>query len=224
VTQSIEVTNPGIFSVQIINAAGCITEGTTQVFDARPPVDLGPNITVCEGESIVLDSNVPVATNPPNDFTWFIDGASQGSGPNPTYEVDTGTPGTFEYIVNVVDGLTGCFGTDTVLVTINATPSVTYEVSQSSCGLADGQINVLTPDPLAGLTVAYFDDSSSPIGTGSASPLIAAGVYTLVVTDNISACAQDYAISLTDSIVGFNIDMAVPRQDCAGDTPGCATV
>jgi gliding motility-associated-like protein len=218
VTQSIEVTNPGIFSVQIINAAGCITEGTTQVFDARPPVDLGPNITVCEGESIVLDSNVPVATNPPNDFTWFIDGASQGSGPNPTYEVDTGTPGTFEYIVNVVDGLTGCFGTDTVLVTINATPSVTYEVSQSSCGLADGQINVLTPDPLAGLTVAYFDDSSSPIGTGSASPLIAAGVYTLVVTDNISACAQDYAISLTDSIVGFNIDMAVPRQDCAGDT------
>lgn len=215
-TQSIQVTSPGIFSVQIINAAGCVSEDTTQVFDGRPPVDLGPNITVCQEDSIVLNTGLPSTANPPNDFTWYIDGVSQGTTQSGIYTVDTSTPGIFEYIVNVVDGLTGCIGEDTVLVTINPTPQAAYTVTNSTCGNPDGQINITSP--LTDLTAEYFDATSTSLGTGAASPLIPAGAYTLIVTGNISACAQDYVVSVVDTDATFTIDLVNPRPDCSGDT------
>jgi PKD repeat protein len=214
-TQSIDVTSPGIFTVQIINAAGCITDDTTQVFDGRPPVDLGPNVTICQGDSLVLNAGLPVA-NPPNVFTWYIDGVNQGGGQSNIFTVDSDNTGTFEYRVNVVDGLTGCVGEDTVIVTVNPSPQATYDVTNATCGNADGQINITSP--LTDLSAEYFDATSTSLGTGAASPLIPAGTYTLILTDNISACTQDYAISVVDDIIAFNIDLAIPRQDCEGDS------
>jgi gliding motility-associated-like protein len=214
-TQSIQVTSPGIFSVRIINAAGCVSEDTTQVFDGRPPVDLGPNRTICQGDSLVLSAGLPVGT-PPNTFTWYIDGLSQGAGTNNSLTVNTNTTGTFEFIVNVVDGLTACVGEDTVLVTINPTPTATYTVQNSTCGNVDGQITVTSP--LTNLTAEYFDMTNASLGTGAISPLIPAGTYNLVVTDNLSACDQTYAISVVDAIVAFTFDSVTPRQDCGGDT------
>lgn len=212
-TQAITVTLPGDYSVRIINAAGCESEDTTMVFDGRPQVDLGPNITACQGDQLApLNTGLPNG-NPPNTFTWRINGAV-APGNTSTYAIDTSTPGTFEYTVNVIDGLTGCISDDTVMVTINATPTATYTVTNSSCGNANGQINVTSP--LTNLTAEWFDPSSASIGTGAASPLIAAGAYTLVVSDNLSGCSQNYAIPVVDSVVLFTITPTV-MQDCAGD-------
>ena len=213
-TQSIQVTVPGDYSVRIINAAGCESEDTTQVYDGRPPVDLGPNMTICQGDSIPpLSTGLPTGS-PPNVFSWSVNGNPLPD--NTSYlVVDTNTAGVFEYTVNVVDGLTGCINNDTVMVTINPTPIATYAVTNSSCGNVNGQINVTSP--LTNLSAEWFDQASSSIGTGAASPLVAAGSYSLVVTDNISACAQTYPINVIDSVVLFTITPTV-RQDCGGDT------
>ncbi len=212
-TQAIQVTSPGIFTVEIINAAGCVTQDTTQVFDGRPPVNLGPNRTICQDDDLVLSSGLPVGT-PPNTFTWYVDGVNQGAGTNNTFTVDTSTPGTFEFIVNVLDGLTSCVGEDTVLVTINPVPQATYTVQNSSCGNDDGLITVTSP--LTNLTAEYYDQSNTLLGTGSPSPGLFAGVYTLVVRDNISACAQDYDIAIVDDPSGFSITAGAPVISCTG--------
>lgn len=212
-TQSIQVTSPGIFAVEIINAAGCISQDTTQVFDVRPPVDLGPNITICEDVPLTLNSGIAVGT-PANTFTWYIDGVSQGSGTNNTWDVNTSLIGTFEFRVNVIDGLTGCIGEDTVLVTINPLPQATYTVQNSTCGNADGEIEVTSP--LTNLTAEYYDETNVFLGAGATSPLIPAGVYTLTVRDNISACEQDYPVTLVDDPSGFTISVSPPNLTCAG--------
>jgi len=212
-TQQIEVTSPGIFTVQIINDAGCITDDTTQVIDARPPIELGPNITVCQGDSVMLDTGLPVA-NPPNIFTWFIDGVSQGASQNNMWQVDTNNPGTFEYSVNVVDGLTGCIGDDTVVVTINPAPAATFDVTNSSCGNSDGLISVTSP--LTDLTAEYFDRAAASLGIGATSPDIPAGNYTLVVTDNISTCNTDYAVNVIDDPSSFDMSVSMPNLTCGG--------
>lgn len=212
-TQAIQVTSPGIFTVEIINAAGCITQDTTQVFDGRPPVNLGPNRTICQDDDLVLDTGLPVGT-PPNTFTWFINGVSQGAGTNNTFTVDTSTPGDFEFIVNVVDGLTGCVGRDTVLVTINPIPQATYTVANSTCGNDDGEITVTSP--LTNLTAEYYDDSNSLLATGNPSPGLFAGFYTLTIRDNLSACAQDYGITIVDDPSGFTTTAGAPIISCTG--------
>jgi hypothetical protein len=213
-TQSIQVTQPGNYSVRIINAAGCESEDTTQVYDGRPFFDLGPNITICQGDSLPpLNTGLPNGS-PPNTFTWRVNGSLLPD--NTSYlVVDTNTSGVFQYTVDVIDGLTGCINADTVMVMINPTPQATYSVTNASCGNVNGQINVTSP--LTNLTAEWFDQTSTSIGTGALSPLVAAGTYTLVVSDNISACAQNYGISVIDSVVLFTIAPTV-RQDCSGDS------
>lgn len=213
-TQSIQVALPGDYSVRIINAAGCESEDTTMVFDGRPLFDLGPNITICQGDSIPpLDTGLP-GGSPPNTFTWYRDGLNQNSNTS-SLAVDATTPGIFEYAVNVIDGLTGCVNDDTITVTINATPQATYAVTNSSCGNTNGQIDVTSP--LTNLTAEWFDPTNVSIGLGTPSPLIAAGTYTLLVTDNVSLCDVNYTIGVIDSTVLFTITPTV-RYDCSGDT------
>lgn len=213
-TQSIQVVQPGDYSVRIINAAGCESEDTTQVFDGRPLFDLGANMTVCQGDSIPpLNTGLPNGV-PPNTFTWRVNGALLPD--NTSYlAVNSNTSGVFEYTVNVIDGLTGCVNDDTITVTINPTPTATYVVTNSSCGNVNGQINITSP--LTNLSAEWFDPASVSIGTGVTSPLIAAGNYSLVVSDNLSACAETYPINVIDSVVAFTITPTV-RQDCGGDT------
>ncbi len=213
-TQSIQVTLPGDYSVRIINGAGCESEDTTQVFDGRPLFDLGPNITICQGDSIPpLNTGFPDG-DPPNTYSWYRDGLNQNA--NTSYlVVDTNTPGTFLYNVNVIDGLTGCINDDTITVTINPTPQAGYDITNSTCGNSDGQIEV-TSD-LSNLSVEWFDASNTSLGTNAILPLIPAGAYTLVVSDNVSACAENYAITVVDDIVLFTIAQTI-RQDCLGDT------
>ncbi len=213
-TQSIQVTLPGDYSVRIINAAGCESEDTTMVFDGRPLFDLGPNMTICQGDSLPpLDTGLP-SGSPPNTFTWYRDGLNQNSNTS-SLVVDTNTSGIFEYNVNVIDGLTGCVNDDTITITINPTPQATYAVTNSSCGNINGQIDVTSP--LANLTAEWFDPTNVSIGIGTPSPLVAAGAYTLVVTDNVSLCADNQTISVIDSTVLFTITPTV-RPDCSGDT------
>lgn len=213
-TQSIQVTLPGDYSVQIINAAGCQSEDTTQVFDGRPLFDLGPNITICQGDTIPpLDTGLPVGS-PPNTFTWYRDGLNQSSNTS-SLIVDTSTSGIFEYVANVLDGLTGCVNNDTITVTINSTPQATYAITNSTCGNTNGQIDVTSP--LTNLTAEWFDSSNVSIGTGTPSPLVAAGTYSLIVSDNVSLCPVNYTISVVDDIVLFTITPTI-RLDCSGDT------
>ncbi len=212
-TQTIDVTLPGFYSVRTINAAGCESEDTTQVYDGRPPVDLGPNMTICQGDSIPqLSTGLPNG-NPPNTFTWFRNGTNQNSNTS-TLDVNTNVSGVFEYAVNVIDGLTGCVNGDTVIITINATPQAVYDVTNSTCGNADGQIEV-TSD-LTDLSVEWFDDTNASLGNNAILPTVPAGVYTLVITDNISGCSESYAISVVDNPAPFSITPVI-IQECTGD-------
>ncbi|MCG8308033.1 MAG: PKD domain-containing protein [Cytophagales bacterium] len=209
-TQSIQVTLPGDYSVRIINAAGCESEDTIQVFDGRPLFDLGPNITVCQGDSIApLNTGLPNGS-PPNTFTWRVNGNLLPD--NTSFLViDTNTPGIFEYTVNVIDGLTNCINDDTVTVTINPTPQAVYAVTNSNCGNSDGQIEV-TSD-LTNLSVEWFDASNISLGTAPILTSIPAGNYTLVVSDNISGCSRSYSINVVDQNPQFTIAVST--------TPSC---
>lgn len=53
-TQSIEVTDPGIYYVEVFSGTDCSATDTIEVSYYLPPVDLGPNDTICSGSSTTL--------------------------------------------------------------------------------------------------------------------------------------------------------------------------
>ena len=61
-TQSIEVNLPGTYSVTISNSCGSIIDNIILNSLDIPAVDLGPDITICEGSPQVVDATVPNCT------------------------------------------------------------------------------------------------------------------------------------------------------------------
>ena len=192
---------------------GCISSDTIEVFDGRPEMDLGPNIIVCQDDSVGLNTGLP-AGFPPNTFQWSVNGAPLSNN-NFFLIVDTGTPGVFDYRVRVIDGLTGCIAEDSVMITINPTPTAAYTVINSSCGNANGSIEITSP--LTNLGVEWQDNAGGVLGNAALLDLMPAGVYNLFVSDNITGCQNNYAIGVVDSTVNFTIATAV-RNNCDGDS------
>lgn len=54
-TQAIEVTQPGEYYVEVFSGSDCSATDTIQVTYYEPPIDLGPNDTICDGTSLLLE-------------------------------------------------------------------------------------------------------------------------------------------------------------------------
>ena len=137
-SRQVSFSNPGIIDVAIIdNTTGCSSDTLTVLMaDARPPLDLGPDLILCEiGPTITLDSQIPNATH-----AWSIDGVVSGT--NRTFDITTNTPGSFQYTVEVTNSF-GCIGRDTLLVTVQPGPDITVVSNATSgCGNDDGSFDI----------------------------------------------------------------------------------
>ena len=61
-TQTIDVVNPGPYAVTVTNSCGTIIDTVTMISLDVPPVDLGPDITICEGSPQVIDAYIDDCT------------------------------------------------------------------------------------------------------------------------------------------------------------------
>ncbi|HET6992218.1 MAG TPA: PKD domain-containing protein, partial [Bacteroidia bacterium] len=115
-SQTTTVNTSGTYNVQVISPAGCSGFDTVAVtINNQPVVDLGPDTSICGG-SITLD-----AGNPGDSYLWSTFST------NETVNVGGGT-----YFVNVTDP-SGCAGSDTIVVSVNSTPSVSAGSNVSIC-------------------------------------------------------------------------------------------
>ncbi len=104
-----EVTESGEYSVAL-DIDGCEALGSINVeVTANPTVDLGEDISICDGASVTLDASVEGAT-----YEWQ-DGSSEA-----TYTVNGA--GTYSVTVEV----DGCLGTDEVEVSFGELPSLLF--------------------------------------------------------------------------------------------------
>lgn len=105
--QTTSISSTGTYFVQVITPAGCINSDTINVtINNQPVVDLGADTAIC-GSSTILD-----AGNPGSAYLWSTSATTQ------TATVGSGT------ITVLVTDPSGCFDSDTIVVTTNSTPSV----------------------------------------------------------------------------------------------------
>ncbi len=132
-TQTITTTTAGTYFVTVTDTNGCVNSDTIAVsFNANPVVDLGADTTVC-GDAVIMNAQNPGAT-----YLWSTGDTTQQSA-----AVASGV-----YTVMVTDS-NGCSASDTILVTINALPSVVASAAATTVCIDDANV-MLTGTPAAG--------------------------------------------------------------------------
>ncbi|HEY6162284.1 MAG TPA: T9SS type A sorting domain-containing protein [Bacteroidia bacterium] len=169
-TQTISVSSSGTYSVTVTAANGCTATGSVNVTINTPPtVNLGPDVTQCDG-SVTLD-----ALNPGSSYAWSTSETTQ--------TIIAASTGTYSVVVTDANG---CTGMDQVNITINIPPSVNLGNDVTQCG---GSVVVDAQN--AGSTYLWSDNSTTQTITVSSS-----GTYSVVVTD-ASGCTGFDAINIT---------------------------
>lgn len=118
-TQNIVVSSPGVYTVAVTNAFGCIGNGTSTVVEGGGALSPNPtNVLTCQGNSVTLD-----ASNPGSTYLWS-NGAT-------TQTITTGTAGIYD--VTVTD-ISGCSATFSNNVIINPIPVANFSTSNACLG------------------------------------------------------------------------------------------
>ncbi|MGB3586447.1 MAG: hypothetical protein WBA23_07910, partial [Tunicatimonas sp.] len=214
-TNTITATEPGFYNVTVVNADSCISEGEVFVVDNRPPLELPEDFTLCQNEERELDVEIPSPGDP--GYEWIIlDQNDQviTSTNEPVIEVSnlTPDPGVYQYTVTVTDDI-GCFNQDTVVVTILESPEIEGTVTNSECGVPSGeiQLNILS-DPDETYSFVWTDSDGIQVGTTGDITGLAAGVYTVAVSNSIG-CTTTERFAISDANADFTVEVE-PQEGC----------
>ena len=210
-TSSLNNLCQGNYGVTTTDANGCTHE---DIFFITEPTALGVTLNTvnhvsCNGGNNGNASVTAGGGTPPYTYSWSPAGGSLASA--------TGlTAGT--YTVTVTD-VNGC--DFSLNVTVNEPPSLTLFMSSTdaNCGLSNG---TATCSPSGG-TPPYTYAWSPVGGTGSTAINLAAGNYTVTVTD-ANSCIQTSNVSVNNAGSPSLTLQSFTDVLCHGDSTGSASV
>jgi hypothetical protein len=177
-TQSITTGNSGTYVLTVTDQNNLCFESDTVALNANPlpPVTLGNDTAICS-------ANVPVTlTAPAGNFTYqWSDTTSTSMTLNVT---QSGT-----YYVTVTDTATGCFDTDTTMITVNASPAVSLGSDTTFCSASGPITFVATP---GAFDYTWQDQSTNASYTTNTSETI----Y-VTLTDTVNGCEASDTVNVT---------------------------
>ena len=208
---------PGIWSLTVLDAAGCDTTVSFTI-NAPPPLAPTPGSTdvtcagACDGTATVLPMNGGVGGY---TYVWTpAPGAGQGTG--------TATGLCAGPIAVTITDANGCDTTVTFL--INEPPPLDVVASQTdvTCGsLCDGTASVSVSGGTPGYTYNWSPAPGGGQGTANATGLCA-GVYSVTITD-ANGCELVVPFTILDA-VPIELSLQVLPTSCPGVCDGTAGV
>ena len=133
ITMAAPITNT-IFSAAATSLTGCVDSQQIEIIvNPNPAIDLGNDVTICAGDTAYLNA-IGIGTIVwLNNYNLSCDTCS-----NPLAYPDTST----QYIAQITDAF-GCVNYDTILVSVNAKPSISKNISSAIICPGDSiQLNV----------------------------------------------------------------------------------
>ena len=180
--------------VDVMDADGCIASDTAEIFMATSlPINLGNDTAVCDGETVMLDAGYPVTGY---TFSWNTGETT------PTITVNS----TGIYGVEVED-ITGCSGSDSIVVIANLNPTVDLGPDVTVCPDFDSLFTVGSS-----WTTVLWNDAS----TAGDLTVNTAGTYYVDVTDANGCSATDTADF--NFFRGATVDLGSDITICPGTT------
>jgi gliding motility-associated-like protein len=170
-TASIKGYQPGIYWCEVTKQ-GCTFRDSLSITSIKPSpvINLGNDITVCEGTTVTLD-----ATNLNATYLW------QNGSTNPVF--NAALPGTYSVEVN----LNGCKKSDTIKISHNLKPRFSLGSDQTVC---EGSPLILNPVLNSAWQLSWQDGSINPTYT-----ITQPGTYSLTATNNCGSTTDDIVVS-----------------------------
>lgn len=186
-TSSITSLYSNSYTLTVFDNASCSTSSAITL--TSPPsisISFSGNMNICNGSSTTLTISTTGGT-PGYTYNW-TPGASLSS---TTSSVVIATPGSSQtYNVSVTDAL-GCIATDTVMVNVNSTPSLT--LSASSPSICSGNASNLTA---SGADTYFWMPGSMTVASPVVSPTTTT-IYTVTGTNTLTSCSSTNTITVT---------------------------
>lgn len=179
---SITTNTSGNYDVLVTDSiTGCVSRDSISVtVNASPVVNLGSDTAMCGGQ-VTLD-----AQNAGANYVWSTSDSTQ------MITVNT----TGNYYVDVTTGA-GCTDSDTILVTINTIPTVSFTMQATAC--ASDPSFMLTGSPAGGVFTGngVTGNMFSPSGAG-----VGPETITYTYTDGNGCTNSDDAVITVDDCIG----------------------
>jgi PKD repeat protein len=163
------------------------------IFDL-PQVDLGNDIALCEGESVVLDAGSGFA-----NYQWSPAGTEQS--------IELSSEGTYAV---TVENDEGCSASDEIEITVNPLPELSFTDVPENANDGDGSITAVVTNGTEPYTYLWENDEITETIDG-----LHAGNYCLTVTDD-NACTISECHNLASTtpyvIADFEADITEACQ------------
>ncbi len=189
---SLHISSPGIYSLTVSNSCGSDID-TVMVADAGtiPTIDLGPDISICMGDTILLQ---PIFSNA-NTWLW------QDSSIDSFYQITTSG------MINVeVDNICGV-ATDTLFVQpLPAIPSFSLGPDSLVCPGTSIALEINIPD----VTIQWPDGSS-----GAQYIITAPGIYPATISN--SCGTNEDTFQLFNLPPAPDLNLGIDQSLCAGE-------
>jgi gliding motility-associated-like protein len=183
------VTLAGTYSVAVTNSCGTVNDNVVVNYTPLPVIDLGPDQTICSGESVILN-----ATTSGGTYLW------QDNSTNAT--IVATTSGTYSVDVNTSCGIIS----DAVVITVIALPQVDLGSDTTLC---DGQ-TLLLDVTTSGASYLWQDNSTNSIFT-----VDQAGTYSVEVTSGLCSGSDQITV---DYIAAPSLNLGNDTLICEGES------
>jgi gliding motility-associated-like protein len=183
------VTQAGTYSVSVTNSCATVTDNIVVSYNSPPTVNLGPDQTICSGQSVLLD-----ATSQNSTYLW------QDNSTNATFTANQS--GTYSVVVSNSCGN----ASDNLVVTVFATPQIELGEDITLCA---GQ-TLLLDATTSGATYLWQDNSTDATFT-----VDQAGTFSVEVSNG--SCVGTDAINV-DFITATTVDLGNDTSICEGQS------
>ena len=203
----------GNYTLTATDAAGCVATGVTNL--VNPPALLA-NVTTtnpaCNGNCNGIAISTPANATGAVTYTWAA----------PTVINTTGVLNSLcagNYSVSIQDAI-GCQDVQTFTLTNPPVLNVNPSIGPATCGSPNGSITVI---PTGGTPTYSFSWAAPVVSTSSVVTGLAAGIYTVVVTD-ANNCTNTLTIPLSNSNGPSAAPITSSSISCHGLCTGAASV
>ena len=199
----------GTYIIQVIDNNNCIVRDT--VFVGPPTLGVSVATIVAPSTCISTDGQLqaqPSGGTPPYSYQWSSNALSQ------TTQTAVGLSFGLPYAVTVTDQL-GCTASDNE--SLSSAIQLSFTVTPTVCNGLDAT-GTITATPSGGLAPFSYqwDDPNSQ--TNSVATGLAAGIYTVTVTDNLGCAVNDTA-SVSSPVIAFDFINPVITSDTIWTDP-----
>ncbi len=197
---SIEVTEPGFYSVTITGENGCTDVRDIEVTEnmMEPTSDAGPDATLtCAAASTQLTAGGSTQTGGSLSFQWSLNGTNLSTDAT----LDISAIGIYQLIVT--DDTNGCTAVDEIVVSSNDDiPEVVLEeISILDCNTSTITLSGVNSSTGSNISYQWLDGDRNLISTNVTIDVSEIGDYIFVVTNGVNGCESELPIQVEENFI-----------------------